>query len=78
MEGELRCPSRIQGIITSSGLLEIKCRSKACGAKRGVVVLHYFDLSSGELVPVDTKILTDPLALYEDQQKQQQETLQCP
>lgn len=77
MEGELRCPSRIQGIITSSGLLEIKCRSKACGARRGVVVLHYFNLLGGELTPVKTTVLNDPVVWYEDEVLNKENT-QCP
>lgn len=39
-------------------LLEIKCGSRFCGAGNGVVVLHTFDLMSGE---VHTRRFTDPL-----------------
>lgn len=77
MEGELRCPSRIQGVMTSSGLLEVKCRSKACGAKKGVVVLHYFNLHGNTLTPVKTTVLNDLLALHEEEMLNKENT-QCP
>ena len=57
MTQELRCPGRIHGIIEDDDICEIKCHSRACGAKSGVVVLHYFNLKSGELV--DTKVFRD-------------------
>jgi hypothetical protein len=60
---DLRCPSRIQGIITDTGLLEIKCSAKHCGAVSGIVVLHYFDLATGEMV--DTKKYNNPTHLLE-------------
>lgn len=47
---EYRCPSRIQCVLTSDGLLETKCSAKHCGAGNGVLVFHYFDPASGRLV----------------------------
>ena len=37
-------------ITEGSGLLEIKCDSRFCGAKPGIVVLHRFDLATGDVV----------------------------
>jgi len=54
----LRCSSRLHGVVVESGRLEIKCKSPRCGAAKGIVVLHYFDLQSGEMV--DTKRYQDP------------------
>lgn len=62
MRDELRCPSRILAVIIErpdeeSDLLEVKCSSSFCGAGRGAVVFHYFDLETSELV--DTKKYKD-------------------
>lgn len=56
---EIRCPSRLHGRIVN-GQLEVKCASKKCGAQSGVVVLHYFNLLTGELT--ETKKYSDPAA----------------
>ena len=55
---ELRCPSRIIGIVTEAGLLEVKCNARHCGAGNGVVVMHYFSLENGELK--ETRKFRDP------------------
>ena len=49
---ELRCDSKKHGVMITegSGLLEIKCDSRFCGAKPGIVVLHRFDLATGDVV----------------------------
>lgn len=47
---DIRCQYKLHGIIISEGVLEVKCDSRLCGANSGVVVLHRFDLKSGELV----------------------------
>lgn len=49
MEGEIRCPSRIHGKVVD-GRFEVKCASKHCGAGKGTVVFHYFDLLTGDLL----------------------------
>lgn len=49
---ELRCPGNIlHGLLVTSGegIIEFRCRSKFCGKAPGVVVLHRFDLGTGEL-----------------------------
>lgn len=61
MKGELRCPGHLHGLLADDNRLEVKCSSRRCGAKSGVVVLHYFDLSTGRLVETrkfrDAKLL---------------------
>lgn len=43
MSKELRCPNGIKFGELSEEFIEVKCRSKRCGAKLGVVVIHRFD-----------------------------------
>jgi hypothetical protein len=50
---DLRCPSKKHGSIVGNNVVEVKCGSRFCGAKRGVIVLHRFNTQSGELL--DTK-----------------------
>lgn len=50
---ELRCDSHIlHGIMVTqgSGVLEIPCRSRWCGKRPGVVVLHRFNINTGKLL----------------------------
>jgi hypothetical protein len=56
-EVELRCPSRMHGILKET-LIEVKCRSKFCGASSFATVFHYFDPQTGDLV--DTKKYQEP------------------
>lgn len=53
---ELRCDWKMHGKIDGN-VMEVKCQSSRCGAKSGVVVLHYFDLENGKLI--DTKVFQD-------------------
>lgn len=39
---DLRCPNGIKFGEINSDFIEVKCRSKRCGAKPGVVVIHRF------------------------------------
>jgi len=56
---ELRCIGTMHGKLDiHDGKLEVKCGRRRCGAGRGVVVLHTFDLTNGELV--GTKRYADP------------------
>lgn len=50
MTYELRCESKLHGIVVEDGIVEIKCQSKFCGAGKGVVVLHRFRVSDGSIV----------------------------
>jgi hypothetical protein len=55
---ELRCGGTMHGKLDQQ-LLEVKCGRRGCGAKRGVVVLHTFDLKTGNMV--GTKRYADPV-----------------
>lgn len=46
---ELRCPNKKHAELDDDKI-EVKCNSRFCGAEPGVVVLHVFDSSTGELV----------------------------
>lgn len=54
---ELRCPNGIKFGEMSDQFLEVKCRSKRCGARPGVVVIHRFD-HQGRFI--ETKQYRDP------------------
>jgi len=55
----LNCGPKLHGIIDHrAGTIEIACGSQRCGSKAGVMVLHTFDLSSGELLK--TKLYKQP------------------
>lgn len=53
---QLRCEGNIlHGIVVEEpgepkpqGIVEFRCKSKFCGKKNGVVILHRFDLATGE------------------------------
>ncbi len=36
--------------LMDQGILEVRCKSKWCGAKSGVIVLHRISLETGEVV----------------------------
>lgn len=55
---ELRCGLTMHGKLDDDGLLEVKCKRRGCGAGPGVIVLHTFDLHTGQLVK--TKQYADP------------------
>lgn len=47
---DMRCKAKLHGRITDTGLFEVACGSAFCGKKPGVVVLHRFNVQTGELV----------------------------
>jgi hypothetical protein len=48
---ELRCGAKLHGTVEDgAGTLEVKCDSRFCGHRSGVVVLHKFDLHTGEVI----------------------------
>jgi hypothetical protein len=49
---ELRCLGKKHAEIIAfgSGLVEIKCDSRLCGATAGMVVLHRWNMEDGKLV----------------------------
>lgn len=47
----LRCDGTMHAKLDlESHTLEVKCKRRRCGAESGVVVLHTFDCSTGELI----------------------------
>lgn len=53
----LRCGAK-QHAVLRDGRIEVKCTSRFCGAKPGIVVLHYFHTTTGDLL--ETKRYKDP------------------
>jgi hypothetical protein len=49
---ELRCSgNKLYGLVVdgeATGILEVRCTSRFCGKQDGVVVLHQFNLGTGE------------------------------
>lgn len=54
----LRCDHALYGLLTDERWLEVKCKRRACGYQKGLVVLHTIDIKSGQVV--STKRFTDP------------------
>lgn len=54
---DLRCEGTLHGVV-DDGVLEVKCRRRSCGVRPGVIVLHHFNLHTGELV--ETLKFQDP------------------
>lgn len=57
MATPLRCSSKKHAEVINDHTIEVKCSSRFCGAGRGVVVLHRFDLISGKST---TRTFRDP------------------
>lgn len=55
---DLRCPAKKHGELVDA-VVEVKCSSRFCGAGPGVVVIHRFDVTTGELV--ETHQFKDPI-----------------
>lgn len=56
---DLRCAAKLHGVLDEdTGILEVKCSSRFCGAGPGVVVLHRWDTRNNE--PLDTQRFKDP------------------
>lgn len=45
---ELRCPNKLHATVPKDGVIEVRCRSVFCGWKSGIVVLHRFDVHTGQ------------------------------
>lgn len=56
---DLRCDNKLHGVLdTDEELLEVRCTSRWCGKRNGIVVLHRFNVHTGELV--ETLRFKDP------------------
>lgn len=49
---DIRCSNKLHArmVEDGSGVIEVACDSRWCGKKSGVVVLHRFDLTTGQLL----------------------------
>lgn len=60
---ELRCENRLHGRLSEVDgrpALEIVCRSAFCKGPEGAVVLHFFDVATGDLIA--TRRYKNPIA----------------
>jgi hypothetical protein len=73
MSEELRCPSRLHGILME-GRLEVKCHSRRCGAGHGVIVLHYFDPLTSELM--ETRRFQEPATFVREHPAERQREME--
>lgn len=55
---DLRCGGTLYGQLTDERWLEVKCKRRACGFVKGMVVLHTIDIKTGKVV--STKRFSDP------------------
>lgn len=56
---DLRCESgRKHAELIEPGVIEVKCTDRYCGATKGVIVLHRFNASTGDLI--ETKRYRNP------------------
>lgn len=61
---ELRCKGKLHGIVVvddanTDAVVEFKCRSRWCGAGKNRVVLHRFNVSTGNY---KTRRFSDPVS----------------
>jgi hypothetical protein len=57
---DVRCAAKKHAQIVE-GHLEVRCQSRFCGKRPGVVVLHRFRLTDGELL--STQLFRDPVGI---------------
>ena len=55
---DLRCGTNLYGRLTDNRWLEVKCKRRACGYSKGILVLHTIDITTGKVV--STKKFTEP------------------
>lgn len=56
---DLRCGNGILHGVLDEGTVEFRCRSAKCGHMAGVIVLHKFNVTTGELVK--TSVFAEPI-----------------
>jgi hypothetical protein len=63
---EVRCDNEIKfgELYPEDGVLEVKCKSKRCGAGPGIVVVHGFDVETGKLL--GTELFREPAVARKD------------
>lgn len=55
---ELRCDGTLHGKLQDGKYLEVKCDRRKCGYRRGIIILHTIDITTGELI--STKTYAEP------------------
>ena len=55
---DLRCEGTLYGRLTDNRWLEVKCKRRACGYTKGMVILHTIDITTGQVV--STKQFAEP------------------
>lgn len=50
---DLRCGTTLHGRLTDDRWLEVKCNRRACGYRKGMVLLHTIDITTGKVVKTD-------------------------
>lgn len=56
---DIRCDKKLHAVFNEEELwIEIRCHSRFCGYRAGVVVVHRFSTLSWELI--DTRVFRDP------------------
>lgn len=74
---EIRCGNGILFGVIEGRTFEVKCRSRRCGHEAGVVIIHRFDLLTGDLV--GTSKFRDPNNRKdEDHASRQQSSVRAP
>ena len=61
---ELRCKGKLHGIVVvddteTKAVIEVKCRSRWCGAGKNRVILHSFNIATGKY---KTRRFSDPVS----------------
>ena len=57
---DLRCDNKIKfgELFPELDCIDVKCRSNRCGAEKGTVVIHRFNVKTGQLVM--TQLFSEP------------------
>lgn len=55
---DLRCDGTLYGQLTDGRWLEVKCKRRICGYRKGMVILHTIDLQTQKVV--STKRFAEP------------------
>lgn len=55
---DVRCDNKLHAVLDGS-VLEVRCNSRWCGKRPGVVVIHRFNILTGELI--ETLRYKDPV-----------------
>lgn len=55
---DLRCGNTLHGRLTDNRWFEVKCKRRACGYRKGIIILHTIDITTGEVT--NTRRFSDP------------------